>query len=228
MEFLTENQIRCTEKWIHKNARKFDVAKWDYLFNSGSEENIVVEMLKFQNKDGGFGNGLEADILLPLSAAIPSAEAIFTAYDFELDCTADWFKKLLNYFESTLQITPSFWECAPKEFENYPHAPWWNYQPDTKFSPNPCAVIASAMIMYGTQKQKEIGNNVAIKCVEFLNRDDFCGDHDCFNLQRLFQTLQYINSPLINKASINSMNRRISDNVCFVINSLKASSFLNL
>ena len=215
MNFLTVNHIKAIDVWMNKNARKIDIAKWDYLFNNGNKDCIVKEMLTYQNEDGGFGNGFEADILLPLSASVPSAEAILTAYDFELDCTADWFKKLLDYFENTIQTTPSFWESAPKEFEDYPHAPWWSYRPDTIFSPNPCAVIASALIMYGTQKQKEIGNHVATKCIEFLNGDDFCGDHDCFNLQRLYLILQYMNSLLINQDLASSMNRRILNNVCF-------------
>lgn len=213
--FLSSDQLQCIDRWIHKNAREVEVAKWDFLTNNGSKEGIITEILKYQNLDGCFVNGYEADILSPLSAAIPSAEAIFNAYDFDLDSTASWFKRLLNYFEDTLQTTPSFWEAIPKGFEEYPHAPWWNYTLDTKFSPNPCAVVASALIKYGTPKQKEIGDKIAKKCIEFMNGNDFCGDHDCFNLQRLFQILQYINSPLINQVSIDSMKRRILDNVCF-------------
>lgn len=212
---LNLNQIEKIEQWIYQNARPIEAAKWNRLFNKGSKEDIVAEMLKFQNEDGGFGKGFESDILLPLSAAIPSAEAIFTAYDYELDCSADWFKRLLQYFESTIQTTPSFWECVPKELEDYPHAPWWNYQPDTKFSPNPCAVVASAFILYGSERQKKIGYEIAARCIDFLNSEDFCADHDCYCLQRLFTTLQRINAPLIDEKTVKSMERRISSCVCF-------------
>ena len=68
------------------NARPYDLAKWNYLFNNGSKNNIVAEMLKYQNDDGGMGSGFEADVICPLSAAIPTAEAIFQAYEY-LDLT---------------------------------------------------------------------------------------------------------------------------------------------
>lgn len=215
MNCLTNKHIQKMDEWITKNARPFELAKWNYLFKGGSKNAIVYEMMKYQNADGGFGNGFEADILLPLSAAIPSAEAVFMAYDYNLDCKAEWFTKLLNYFENSLQSTPSFWECAPKSFEDYPHAPWWNYQPDIKFSPNPCGVIASAMILYGNEKQKEIGYNVAKKCFEFLCSDEFCGDHDSYNIIKLIEVLQSINSPLITDEILIAMKRRIVENVCY-------------
>jgi hypothetical protein len=215
MSYLDFKNIEQIDKWIHNNARQVEIAKWDYLFNSGSKDEIVNEMLKYQNNDGGFGNGFESDILLPLSAAIPSAEAIFTAYDYELDCTADWFGRLLNYFENSILDIPSFWEPVPKELDNYPHAPWWEYQSNTVFSPNPCAIVSSALILYGNQNQKQIGYKVAEKCINFLCSDVFCADHDCYNLQRLVEALQTIHSPLASSQVIHEMQRRIKENVCY-------------
>jgi hypothetical protein len=58
------------DEWMRSNARSYDLAKWDYLFNGGSKDAIVEEMLKYQNADGGMGSGFEADVLCPLSAAI--------------------------------------------------------------------------------------------------------------------------------------------------------------
>ena len=114
-------------------------------------------MFKYQNPDGGMGSGFEADVLYPLSAAIPTAEAIFQAYEYELDCSSDWFKTILGYFENSVQDIPKYWEDSPKETMDYPHAPWWNYTPCTVFNPNPCAVVASAFIRYGTDSKKELG-----------------------------------------------------------------------
>ena len=154
---LKKTQLSKMNDWMQVNARPYDKAKWDYLFNGGTKDNIILEMLKYQNEDGGFGNGFEPDIILPLSAGIPSAEAIFQAYEYDLDLKADWFVRLLSYFENSVQSIPKFWEDAPKELMDYPRAPWWNYEVSTKFSPNPCAVIASALIRYGTDKQRELG-----------------------------------------------------------------------
>jgi len=216
MKRLTLKQVETIDLWIKENARLYDKAKWNNLFHNGTKANVVKEMVKYQNEDGGFGNGFEADILLPLSAPLPSAEAIFQAYDYDLDCNEEWFSRLLCYFEKSVQSdNPKFWEDAPKEVMDYPHAPWWNYGPCTKFSPNPCAVIASAMILYGSNSQKELGITVTKKCFEHLLSDSLCGDHDCYNIMKLIEKLQSINSQLVTDEIIKAMKRQISENVCY-------------
>ncbi|MDR3597224.1 hypothetical protein [Clostridium sp.] len=214
MEELKEFQIKNIENYIFNNARDIEKAKWNYLFNNGNKKDIVSELVKYQNDDGGFGNGLEADNLLPASTSIASTEAILIAYDYDLHCDEGWFEKLLMYFEKTIRNTPSFWEKVPKEVENFPHAPWWNYAADTKFTPNPCAVVASAFIKYGNDAQRTLGNKIAARCIEFLKSEEECSDHDCYCLQRLFRVLKELNSTLIDDASIKSMERRILECLC--------------
>ena len=124
MRKLSKEQFGRMDRWMRKNARAYDLAKWDFLFGNGSKEAIVTEMLKYQNEDGGLGNGFEADVLLPLSAAIPTAEAIFQLYDYDLDGNAPWFQRILKYFEQSVQDIPKYWEDCPKEAMEYPHAPW--------------------------------------------------------------------------------------------------------
>lgn len=212
---LTKLQLHKIATWMQSKARPLDLAKWNYIFDNGSKADIVEELVKFQNSDGGFGNGLEPDVIMPDSNAVSGGEAIFIAYRYELDCSAPWFAKLLDYFEHTIQSTPSFWEFAPKEMDNYPRAPWWNYTPDKKFTPNPCAVIASAMILHGSGKQKEIGLKIAHKCFDFLLSDEFCGDHECYNLMALIDKIKSVKMPLITDEMLESMKRRISANVCY-------------
>ena len=38
---------------------------WNY-FGEGSSENVVEELKRLQNDDGGFGNVLESDLRLPI------------------------------------------------------------------------------------------------------------------------------------------------------------------
>ncbi len=215
MRSLSKQQFEKMNKWMQVNARSYDKAKWNYLFNDGTKECIVEEMLKYQNADGGFGNGFEPDVLLPLSAAIPTAEAIFQAYDYDLDCKALWFQKVLSYFENTIQDIPKYWEDCPPEAMNYPHAPWWNYAPCSVFNPNPCAVVASAFIRYGTESQKELGFKIANDCFELLKSNDFCGDHDSLNILVLIEQLCGIESSLITDAVLSAMRRRIDENTCY-------------
>ena len=210
---LTTQKLQTIENWIYANARPVEKAKWNVVFNKGTKDELVCEMLKYQNDDGGFGNGFEADILTPESAAIPSAEAIFMAQDYDLDLTVDWAKKLYKWFENTAQDTPSFWEGVPKSIEDYPHAPWWGYSPDTVFTPNPCAVVASAMLLHGTDSQKELAERIAEKCIDFL-MNNTCMQHDIYCLQRLIISLQAINSPLITEQVMEKFNQDMIKDTC--------------
>lgn len=215
MRVLTKEQLKIMNDWMQTNARPYDCAKWNYLFNGDSKDTIVEEMLKYQNADGGMGNGFEIDMLCPFSAAIPTAEAIFQAYEYKLDCSSEWFKAILAYFEKSVQDIPKYWEDTPKESMDYPHAPWLNYSPSTAFHPNPCAVVASAMICNGTDSQKELGYKIAADCFKLLVSNDFCGDHDTLNMQALVEQLLQIKSPLISDEVMESMRRRILENTCF-------------
>lgn len=211
---LIKQQLQQIENWLTKNARPVEVAKWNLMFGKGTVEDLVSEMIKYQNPDGGFGNGFESDILTPESAAIPSAEAIFTAQDYGLDLTADWAKKLMGWFVNTAADTPSFWEAVPPSLEDYPHPPWWSYHPDTEFTSNPCAVAASVLLLFGTDSQRTLGEEVAKRCVDFILRDENYWDHDTYCLQRLFLVLTEKQSPLITQKVIEAMEQRILKSVC--------------
>ena len=215
MKTLSKHQIQTIDKWMHTHARPYDLAKWNYLVNDGSKNDIVFEMLKYQNPDGGMGSGFEPDVICPKSAAIPTAEAIFQAYEYDLDCTSDWMKRILAYFEQSVQNIPKYWEDCPKEAMDYPHAPWWSYQPCTVFNPNPCGAVASAMIRYGTDYQKQLGYRIADDCLKLLISEDFCGDHDTLNMLALLEQLIAVGSPMITEVIMAAIKRRILENTCF-------------
>lgn len=217
MMIISKEQSNNIEKFIINNGRKIDVTKWNYLFNGASKEEILKELLKYQNKDGGFGNGLEADILMPDSSSIASTEAILIAYGYGLNCEEAWFKKLLDYFEKTVSDGAgilSFWEKVTSEVEKYPHAPWWNYSLEERFSPNPCAVVASALIKYGSDTQKLLGEKIANRCIEFTKDQELCTDHDCYCLQIMIEVLQEMGSVLIDESLHKHMKRRILSCLC--------------
>jgi len=201
--------------WMQHQARPIDRAKWNYLFHNGTAEEIVKQILPYQNPDGGLGHGFEADLYSPLSAAIPTAEAIFLAYDYALDCTAPWFGAILAYFEQTVLDIPKYWEDCPKAAMDYPHAPWWNYAPCTVFTPNPCAVVASAFLRCGTAVQRTLGEQIAKDTLSFLTGTEFCGDHDTLNCIALVEQLIALGSPLVTDEVITSTVRRIRENTCF-------------
>lgn len=60
---LTNQDFDAIRRWMHRNARPLDLARWQYHFESGSAEAVLQSLSAYQNEDGGFGHGLEADWL---------------------------------------------------------------------------------------------------------------------------------------------------------------------
>jgi hypothetical protein len=58
---LSKQTFEHSSRWIKRNARPLEVARWEYHFEGGSKENILSFLSAFQNEDGGFGNGIEPD-----------------------------------------------------------------------------------------------------------------------------------------------------------------------
>ncbi len=228
MRKLAKQKIQTIDTWMHTYARPYDLVKWNYLMNGGTKDAIVHEMLKYQNPDGGMGSGFEPDVICPKSAAIPTAEAIFQAYEYGHDFNSDWMKRILSYFEASVQDIPKYWEDCPKEAMDYPHAPWWSYQPCTVFNPNPCGAVASAMIRYGTESQKALGYQIADDCLKLLVSEDFCGDHDTLNILALVEQLIALQSPLITDEIMEAMKRRILQNTCFDVSKYREYYFTPL
>ena len=45
-------------KFIYKNARPLDLARWQYHFENGSREAVLQALQFYQNEDGGYGLSL--------------------------------------------------------------------------------------------------------------------------------------------------------------------------
>ena len=57
--------------FVKATARSLDQALFEYYFNNGDAQAILVELASYQNEDGGFGKWLRSDFAL--SASSPSA-----------------------------------------------------------------------------------------------------------------------------------------------------------
>ena len=58
--------IEKARDFVNRNARPLDFARWKFLFENGSMEQVLSALETYQNEDGGFGNGLEPDCWNPI------------------------------------------------------------------------------------------------------------------------------------------------------------------
>lgn len=113
---------------VLQKHRKIDYYLIQSIYENKDDE-ILTELLKYQNKDGGFGNSLEPDVRMEESSVLATATAIKV-----LDSIRDKEKSkvirehIVSYLESVYDTKRNGFKMVSKEVDNYPRAIWWNYK----------------------------------------------------------------------------------------------------
>ena len=123
MPNLTDEQIVQAKTFIFKNGRLLERKLFEYYFENGSKQACLKALIAYQNPDGGFGNGIEPDLLCPDSTAI-GAEFALNVLEL-LECyDAECVTSLVNWIV-TSQDEAGIIVHPPRNISNYPHQPWW-------------------------------------------------------------------------------------------------------
>jgi hypothetical protein len=120
---LTGDQIRKAGYFIYKNGRLLEKKIFAYFFENGSLEGCLKALAAYQNEDGGFGNGIELDLLCPDSTPI-GAETALVILD-QLGCPANELSPRLFEWIASNQRPGGFLDHPPANLAVYPHQPWW-------------------------------------------------------------------------------------------------------
>lgn len=136
--------------FIYRNARQLDFARWRYHFEGGSPEAVVCALSAYQNPDGGFGHGLEADFLNPESSPIQTWSATMVLREIGLhDPEHPVVSGLIRYLESGRDFDGHCWASVIPSNNDYPHAPWWSWTGPAKSAVrnyNPTASLAGYLL----------------------------------------------------------------------------------
>ncbi len=138
--------------YIYRNATPLQLAKWKLIFENGSAEDVLTALSCYQNEDGGFGHGLEADCLNPNSSPIQTwaATEILGMMMFS-DGNHPIVKGILKYLESGADFdeTKMQWLNTVPTNNDYPHAVWWEYDENgSEFKYNPTAALAGFILIF--------------------------------------------------------------------------------
>lgn len=137
--------------FIYKNARPLDLARWNYLYENGSRDEVIKYLLSYQNEDGGFANALEPDCWNKKSTPIQTwlSTRIIKEIGFE-NKNHPLILGILDYLSSGDEFDGHLWHGlnSVKSNNDYPHAPWWSYLKDKETSYNPTASLVGFIIKY--------------------------------------------------------------------------------
>lgn len=97
MSNLISKSFENAKRYIMTNARELERAIFEYEFENGSKERVLFELKMYQNKDGGFGNGIEPDFLLPKSSPMATWAAGQILMEIGADANDQIVKSMINY-----------------------------------------------------------------------------------------------------------------------------------
>lgn len=127
MRLSAEQQV-SVRNWMYRNARPLDIARWKYHFEYGSRQEVLDALAAYQNKNGGFGNALEADSWNPKSSPIQTWCATEILYEIGInDKNNKIIQGILEYLNSGKNFNNGYWYAEIPTNDDYPHAPWWSY-----------------------------------------------------------------------------------------------------
>ncbi|WP_163527538.1 hypothetical protein [Halobacillus ihumii] len=194
MQKLSEHGYKRAANWIMKHGRELEKARMKQLMKGGHAQDIVTALTAFQNEDGGFGNGLEADIRLPHSSPIATSVAMQLLVQLDDNPQANqMIQSALGYLENQFDTKRQGWYAVPPEVNQYPHAFWWTVHEDgmswiDHHWGNPSAEIIGYLLRYRNTVTGLDVDQLVKQCMDyFMKLTVFESEHEIYCYQRLFQ-----------------------------------------
>ncbi len=120
---LTQAQFNKAKHFIYRYGRLLDRKRFAYYFEGGSRDAIIEVLACYQNPDGGFGNGIELDIMCPMSTGIGTETAMFLLD--ELNATTGEMVERVEAWIVASQHPNGAIAHPPSGLTAYPHGDWW-------------------------------------------------------------------------------------------------------
>ncbi len=147
---LIQSGLESIRRWMYRNARPLDLARWQYYFEGGSAEAVLQALAAYQNEDGGFGHALEADCWNPESAPMQTWTASCILREVGAPKGHPVAQGILRYLGSGAHFVDGLWQGAIPSNNDFPHAPWWTFteRSGEDWGYNPTASLAGFILQY--------------------------------------------------------------------------------
>lgn len=205
-------------KWMYRNARPLDLARWQYHFEGGSKEKVLKALSAYQNEDGGFGHALEADSWNEFSAPIQTwnATEVLREIDFA-DRDHPMLQGILKYLKGAKDN--DFWLAEIPTNNDYPHAPWWSYNKESvmEWGYNPTASLLGFILYFGDKSDvwyEECYGLATHMIAEFLRKETM----EMHEISCFIQFLYYVEMGEIEVAGLAEFKHKLGEFVHKSIN----------
>ena len=198
-----------------EKGRELDVLRLRKML-AGTDEKlnalILDSLLRYQNEDGGFGNGLEPDVQAVVSSVLATNLAMEILNEVD-DCPAKelMVKKAVWFLESKFDKERHQFEFVPTEIQDFPHADWWN-DPSVFGYFNPTPEVFSFLCKHGEfLKTIDLEEELDV-LIEAIRSDAFvhCNqEHSIYAVVKLFRVLDEPRKAMVKDAVSDSIHRTI-------------------
>lgn len=197
MNKLTKDCFYEAGRSIMEYGRPLEKNIYQMHFNGGAKQAVINELKKFQNKDGGFGYGLESDFRLPYSSPMATSVGlrILSEMDESEDAKAS-IKAAVRYLEASFDSERNGWFVASKEINDFPHAPWWHYNEENGMTiidknwGNPSAELLAYLYKYREYAGKLDVDSLVEYAVAYIeNKQKFNSENEVNCYIKLYNVL---------------------------------------
>ncbi len=152
MKLLKGEAFERARTFVAEQGRDLDRRLLSHYFDNGPAAAVMEELPNYQNDDGGFGNGLEPDVQMPGSSVLTTTMALRILREVGATSEDEIVQKAIEYLMAQYDSTRRIWPIVPPEVDDFPHAPWWNFEntADTfgHFLANPRAEVVGYLHEY--------------------------------------------------------------------------------
>ncbi|MEX0943455.1 MAG: hypothetical protein WD002_13020 [Pseudomonadales bacterium] len=146
---LSTSARQKAENFILANANNLAIARYRFHFEGGDAANVIAALQHYQNADGGFGGGLEADLRTKNSSVIATTIALQIVNEAD-NPGSPLVDNALRYLAD--RYDGANWPLINADCNDAPHAPWWTFDPTVQapsgFAANPGAEVLSYLITF--------------------------------------------------------------------------------
>ena len=210
--------IEKAKDFIIHNARPLELSLYQYFYKHSDKEKVLSELRKFQNKDGGFGNGLEADNWNPNSNPIATNDALITLYRIQsLERDNEIVNGIIKYLSShdSFDEEKRRWLFAVDSNEQYPHAIWWKKDGDGISHYNPTVSLAAFMVCFGDDGNREYYSQIVKEAFSVLFELEKWGDElKCYMLAHQMLAGFGINNVIDLSATQREIESKLAEIIC--------------
>ncbi|MFN2236014.1 MAG: hypothetical protein ACK2U1_17455 [Anaerolineales bacterium] len=125
MRMLSPTGFARAQDYLHLHARPLEKALFSLEFEGGSVDQVLAELQKYQNADGGFGLALEPDLRTPKSSALCTELGLRFLAERNTPTEHSMVKAAVKYLLDIFETDTQVWRVIPDDANDDPHAPWW-------------------------------------------------------------------------------------------------------